>query len=54
MNSNDLDNYFTYHRPTDDQLPRFGALRADQTVAVRCVRDAVMNANAAIACNEGN
>lgn len=63
----DLDNWFTYHAPTPDQVPVFEALRdaghsmaekimalvppsPDRTVAIRHVREAVMNANAALAC----
>lgn len=63
----DLDNWFTYHSPTDDQLPKYQAIRdaakalastivantpssADQTAAVRKVREAAMTANQAIAC----
>ena len=62
-----LDNWFTYHTPTPEQLPKYQAIReagkalaaaivqnspasADQSAAVRKVRDAVMTANAAIAC----
>lgn len=62
-----LDNWFTYHPPSEDQIPRYAALRnaarafstvildnvpicADQTAALRKVREAVMTANAAIAC----
>jgi hypothetical protein len=60
-------NWFTYHSPTEDDFPKFQAIReaglnfarvivdntlasADQSCAVRHVRDAVMTANAAIAC----
>ena len=63
-----LENWFTYHSPSADQLPKYQAIRdagaalakaivdnspasADQTAAVRKVREAVMTANAAIACN---
>lgn len=62
-----LTNWFSYHAPTPDDLPRFVAIRdaalafakvivansppsADQTVAIRKVREAVMIANASIAC----
>jgi hypothetical protein len=62
-----LQNWFTYHAPSADDLPHFAAIRdkalefakvivenspssADQTVAIRKVREAVMIANAAIAC----
>lgn len=63
----DVENWFTYHKPTDDQLPKYQKIRdaakvfakaiventppsADQTVAVRKVREAVMVANQSIAC----
>jgi len=63
-----LDNWFTYHSPSAEQLPKYQAIReagaalaetivvnspasADQTAAVRSVRLAVMQANAAIACD---
>jgi hypothetical protein len=63
----DLENWFTYHSPTPDQLPKYQAIReagknlakaivdntpssADQTAAIRKVREAVMTANASIAC----
>lgn len=63
----DLDNWFTYHPPTPEQVPVFEALRdaghqfaetimalvppsPDRTVAVRKVREAVMTANASLAC----
>lgn len=62
-----LENWFTYHPPKKEDLPKFEAIRnagmnlaeiiventlpsADQTAAVRKVREAVMTANAAIAC----
>lgn len=62
-----LDNWFTYHAPTNDQQIRYVAIRdaarafagilientppsADQTAAIRKLREAVMIANAAIAC----
>lgn len=62
-----LENWFTYHSPSADQLPKYQAIReagfnlasaivdntpesADQTAAVRKVREAVMTANASIAC----
>jgi hypothetical protein len=62
-----LQNWFIYHAPTVDQLPKFKVIReaallfaevviantppsADQTTAIRHIRDAVMTANAAIAC----
>lgn len=66
-----LDNWFTYHSPSSDQLPKYQAIReagrilaeaivanapdsADRTAAVRKVREAVMTANQAIACYEGD
>lgn len=62
-----LDNWFTYHKPTDGQPEQYERLRAagrvlaqailmntpasaDQTAAIRKVREAVFTANAAIAC----
>lgn len=62
-----LKNWFTYHSPTPEQLPKYREIRdaglflaqvilhnapacADQTAAIRLVREAVMTANAAIAC----
>ena len=63
----DLENWFSYHAPTEGQPEKYEAIRAkakefaylvreltpksaDQTVAIRHIRDAVFNANAAIAC----
>ncbi len=63
----DLENWFTYHSPTPEQLPKYLEIReagkafaavllkktppsADQTAAIRKVREAVMTANQAIAC----
>lgn len=60
-------NWFTYHSPSTEQLPKYQEIReagaqlalsiaknspasADQTAAIRKVREAVMTANAAIAC----
>lgn len=62
-----LENWFTYHSPTPDRLPKYQAIReaakqfarvvvenspasADQTAAVRKIREAAMTANQAIAC----
>lgn len=62
-----LDNWFTYHAPTDEQIVAYKNIRdaakyfaevvcdntpesADQTAAIRKIREAVMTANAAIAC----
>jgi len=69
LTENDLDNFFRYHPPQDDQIGKYETLRAaahdfaiailaltpacaDQTAAIRKVREAVMTANAAIACEE--
>ena len=63
-----LDNWFVYHTPSPEQIPKYGAIReagkklaeailentpssADQSAAIRHVREAVMTANAAIACD---
>lgn len=62
-----LENWFTYHSPTAEQLPKYQAIReaglnlaqvivdnspasADQTAAIRKVREACMTANQSIAC----
>lgn len=62
-----LDNWFTYHTPTPDQLPKYEVIRskarelaqviidntpssADQSASIRLLREAVMTANASIAC----
>ena len=62
----DINNIFTYHSPSPEQLPKYEAIRAkakelghviientpasaDQTAAIRLLREAVMTANAAIA-----
>lgn len=67
MDEATLQNWFTYHSPSADQLPKYQAIReaglnlakvisdnslssADQTASIRKVREAVMTANAAIAC----
>jgi hypothetical protein len=67
ITSDQLKNWFTYHSPTPEQLPKFQAIReaglflaetivanspasADQTAAIRLIREACMTANAAIAC----
>lgn len=67
INASDLDNWFSYHAPSKEQVPKYELLRAkgreladcilnqtpacaDQTAAIRKVREAVMTANAAIAC----
>ena len=63
----DLQNWFSYHKPEGDQNEKYETIRtaalefaqvildetpqsADQTAAIRKVREAVMTANAAIAC----
>jgi len=65
----DLDNWFQYHSPKEDQPARYEAIRAkakelavlfvdsskssaDQTAAIRKLRETVMAMNLAIACNE--
>ncbi len=67
----ELDNWFTYHAPNDQQKVDYLAIRsaglalarqirsacpasADATAAIRKVREAVMTANAAIACQQEN
>lgn len=67
INDDRLQNWFTYHAPTPEQLDCYEGIRdaaldfarvvvaltpagADQTAAVRKIREAVMTANAAIAC----
>jgi hypothetical protein len=67
MTKEDLNNWFTYHAPTAEQLPKYSVIRdaalvfanvilentpasADQTTAIRKIRESVMTANASIAC----
>jgi hypothetical protein len=67
MTQDQLDNWFSYHKPTEGQPQLYEQVReagrqfamvissctppsADQTDAIRKVREAVMTANAAIAC----
>jgi hypothetical protein len=62
----DIENWFTYHTPDEEQIPRYEMIRqeakvlasviientspsADQTAAIRKLRECVMTANAAIA-----
>ncbi len=69
ITTKDIDNWFTYHAPSEGQAERYVALReqakvlaktiigctkpcADQTASIRKLREAVMTANAAIACEE--
>lgn len=64
----DIDNWFTYHAPTPEQLVAYNDIRtaakiyaetvnkhvpdsADKTVAIRKIRESVMAANLAVACN---
>ena len=64
----DIDNWFTYHSPTPEQLPKYQHLRdeakalahtinllvpecPDKSAAIRKLRECIMTANAAIACN---
>ena len=68
IQDSDLDNWFTYHKPTGDQPERYERIRAaarvfaqvvrdetppsaDQTAAIRKIREASMTANQAIACS---
>ena len=68
ITQNDLNNWFEYHPPMDDQRRKYEEIRkvgalltstilqltphsADQSAAIRKVREAVMTANAAIACD---
>jgi len=70
ITDDDLQNWFTYHAPTDDQKVAYKNIReaglamarainantpanADQTAAIRKVREAVMTANAGLACSTG-
>ena len=65
----DIDNYFEYHAPTEEQIQRMKVIRnaakalamaiinnsprsADQSSAIRHLRNAVMEANASIVLNE--
>lgn len=69
ITDHDVENWFTYHAPHDDQPARYVAIRdaakqfakvllantrssADQTAAIRKIREAVMTANQSIACEE--
>lgn len=64
----DIENWFTYHSPTPDQIPKYQIIRdtakvlakciventpssADQSAAIRLLRECVMTANASIACS---
>lgn len=63
----DLENWFTYHPPTDETIPKYKLVRdsalvfarvvhdncpagPDRSAAIRKIREAVMTANASIAC----
>jgi hypothetical protein len=65
----DLNNWFTYHEPSDLHQRKYSVIRnaalefakvvvdntpssADQTTAIRKIREAVMIANASIACEK--
>lgn len=67
MEWDQIENWFTYHAPSADDLVAYEKLRgaakefahairelcpdsADKTAAIRKVREAVMTANASIAC----
>lgn len=62
-----IQHWFTYHKPTEEDIPKYEAIRQwglsfaqiidqkcpngpDKSAAIRKVREAVMTANAAIAC----
>jgi hypothetical protein len=68
ISAEQLDNWFTYHKPTEGQPEKYEAIRsaarvfagvivdntpssADQTAAIRKIREASMTANASIACD---
>lgn len=68
MTSDEIENWFSYHAPTEKQIAAYQIIRgtarslalvilentpacADQSAAIRLLREAVMTANAAIACN---
>lgn len=67
ISKDNINNWFTYHSPTPEQLPKYEAIRgkarelaeviientpssADQTASIRLLREAIMTANASIAC----
>lgn len=67
MTVEQIENWFTYHAPTSDDLVAYDKLRsaaksfatvinevcpdsADKTAAIRKTREAVMTANASVAC----
>ncbi len=64
----EIENWFTYHAPTPEQIEKYARIRetamlmaycirenapksADQTAALRKLRECVMTANAGIACD---
>ena len=68
MTAKEIDNWFSYHTPNQEQINKYQVIRntarslamvildntpscADQTAAIRKLREAVMTANAAIACD---
>lgn len=67
ITKDNINNWFTYHSPTPEQLPKYQTIRdkakelaeiiidntpssADQSAAIRLLREVVMTANASIAC----
>ena len=69
MDKKELENVFTYHAPTPDQVKDYAKIRSEgkrlatiitklcpdsreKSIAIRKIREAVMWANAAIACNQ--
>ena len=68
ISQSDINNWFTYHAPTPEQLVAYTDIRqaakiyaetvnkhvpdsADKTAAMRKIRESVMAANLAVACN---
>lgn len=69
MTKKELENAFTYHTPTEDQVKDYNKIRSEgkrlatvinklcpdsreRSLALTKIREAVMWANAAIACNQ--
>lgn len=67
MNQKTIDHLFTYHPPSQDQIPKYNELREaakkfaktvyrltpegeEKKIAIQKIREAVMFANASIAC----
>ncbi len=65
----EIENYFTYHAPSKDQIPKYNQIREmarlfaieimeacpdsrERSTAIAKLREVVMWANAAIACND--